>query len=76
MISFAPRPTPQWRSEGPLGFLITTPKLEGLSPATRKGRLEMKAFVMMAALFSSALLTVPTVTEVGDAKVSELRLGA
>jgi hypothetical protein len=36
----------------------------------------MKAFVMMAALFTSTLLTVPTVTEVGDAKVSELRLGA
>jgi hypothetical protein len=36
----------------------------------------MKAFVMMAALFTSALLTVPTVTEVGDAKVSELRLDA
>jgi hypothetical protein len=36
----------------------------------------MKAFVMMAALFTSALLTVPTVTDVGDAKVSELRLDA
>jgi hypothetical protein len=36
----------------------------------------MKAFVMMAAVFTSALLTVPTVTEVGDARVSELRLNA
>lgn len=36
----------------------------------------MKAFVMMAAVFTSALLTVPTVTEVGDARVSELRLDA
>lgn len=36
----------------------------------------MKAIVLMAALFTSALLTVPTVTEVGDAKVIELRLDA
>lgn len=36
----------------------------------------MKAFVMMAAVLASALLTVPTVTEVGDAKLSELRLNA
>ena len=76
MISFAPRPTPQWRSEGPLGFLITTPDLRVLRPQRERGSFEMKAFVMMAALFTSTLLTVPTVTEVGDAKVSELRLGA
>jgi hypothetical protein len=36
----------------------------------------MKALMLMAAVLSSALLTVPTVTEVGDAKVSELRLNA
>ena len=36
----------------------------------------MKAFVMMAAVLTSAMLTVPTVTEVADAKVSELRLNA
>ena len=36
----------------------------------------MKALVMMAAVLTSAMLTVPTVTEVGDAKVSELRLNA
>jgi hypothetical protein len=36
----------------------------------------MKAFVMMAAVLTSAMLTVPTVTEVADAKVIELRLNA
>ncbi len=36
----------------------------------------MKAIALMAAVLSSALLTVPTVTEVADAKVSELRLNA
>jgi len=36
----------------------------------------MKAIVMMAALLASSLLTVPTVTELGDSKVSELRLNA
>jgi hypothetical protein len=36
----------------------------------------MKAFVLMAAVLSSALLTVPTVTQAADAKVSELRLNA
>lgn len=36
----------------------------------------MKAIVMLAAVMTSALLTVPTVTEVGDKKVSELRLNA
>jgi hypothetical protein len=36
----------------------------------------MKLITLMAALATSALLTVPTVTEVGDAKVSELRLNA
>jgi len=34
----------------------------------------MKLITMLAAVLTSALLTVPTVTEVGDAKVSELRL--
>ena len=76
MISFAARPTQQWRSEGPLGFLITTPNLRVPRPQREKGVLKMKAFVMMAAVFTSALLTVPTVTEVGDANVSELRLNA
>jgi hypothetical protein len=36
----------------------------------------MKAIIMLAALATSALLTVPTVTAVADAKVSELRLNA
>ena len=36
----------------------------------------MKVFVMMAAVVTSAMLTVPTVTEVGDTKVSEFRLNA
>ena len=36
----------------------------------------MKAIVMLAAVMTSALLTVPTVTEVGEKKVSELRLNA
>ena len=36
----------------------------------------MKAIVMLAAVLTSAFLTVPTVTEVGDSKVSELRLNA
>ena len=36
----------------------------------------MKAIVMLAAVLTSAFLTVPTVTQVADAKVSELRLDA
>ena len=36
----------------------------------------MKAFVLMAAVISSALLTVPTVTQAADAKVSEFRINA
>ncbi len=36
----------------------------------------MKAIVLMAAVVTSALLTVPTVTQAADAKVSELRLNA
>ena len=36
----------------------------------------MKAFVMMAAVLTSAMLTVPTVTQAADGKVSELRLNA
>lgn len=36
----------------------------------------MKAFVMLAAVMTSAMLTVPTVTEVGESKVIELRLSA
>ena len=34
----------------------------------------MKAILLMAAALTSALLTVPTVTSVADAKVVELRL--
>lgn len=62
------------RSEGLDGFLITTPK--GPSPATRKGSCEMKAIVMVAAVLSAALLTVPTVTQAADYNPSELRLDA
>ena len=36
----------------------------------------MKAIVMLAAVLTSAMLTVPTVTDVGESKVSELRLNA
>jgi hypothetical protein len=36
----------------------------------------MKAFIMMAAVLTSALLTVPTVTQTGTANASELRLDA
>jgi hypothetical protein len=36
----------------------------------------MKAIVMMAAVLTSAILTVPTVSQAADAKVSELRLNA
>ena len=36
----------------------------------------MKAIVLMAAVMTSALLTVPTVTQAADTKVSELRLNA
>ena len=36
----------------------------------------MKAIVMLAAILSSAMLTVPTVTQGSDDKVSELRLNA
>ena len=75
MIPRPTSPTQQWRREGTFGFLITTPTRVA-SPATRKGSYEMKAFVMMAAVLTSAILTVPTVTEVGDAKLSELRLNA
>ena len=35
----------------------------------------MKAFVLMAAVLTSAMLTVPTVTQAADAR-SELRLNA
>jgi hypothetical protein len=36
----------------------------------------MKAFVMMAAVLTSALLTVPTVSLAADTKASEIRLNA
>ncbi len=36
----------------------------------------MKAIVMPAAVLTSALLTVPTVSQAADAKASELRLNA
>ncbi len=36
----------------------------------------MKAIVLMAAVLTSSLLTVPTVTQAADAKASELRLNA
>ena len=36
----------------------------------------MKPFIMMAAVLTSALLTVPTVTAAADAKVADLRLNA
>jgi hypothetical protein len=61
-------------ARGAQGFLITTPTRVS-SPAMRKGSFEMKAIVMLAAVLTSALLTVPT-TSVADAKVSELRLNA
>lgn len=63
-------------ARGAPGFLITTPTWGPLVPRREKGVFKMKAIVLMAAVLSSALLTVPTVTEVGDAKVSELRLNA
>lgn len=76
MISFGARRTQQWRSEGLSGFLITTPNLRVPRTQRERGSPEMKAFVMMAAVLTSAMLTVPTVTEVADAKVIELRLNA
>ena len=36
----------------------------------------MKTIVLMAAVMTSALLTVPTVTQAADAKASEFRLNA
>ena len=36
----------------------------------------MKAIILLAAVLSSALLTVPTVSSVGDAKAADLRLDA
>jgi hypothetical protein len=36
----------------------------------------MKVFVIMAAVLTSALLTVPTVTQASEVDVSELRLDA
>ena len=36
----------------------------------------MKALILMAAALTSALLTVPTVTSVADAKVVDIRLNA
>jgi hypothetical protein len=36
----------------------------------------MKAFVMLAAVLTSALLTVPTVTQAGTTASTELRLNA
>lgn len=36
----------------------------------------MKAIVMLAAVLTSAILTVPTVSQAADANPSELRLNA
>ena len=36
----------------------------------------MKAIILMAAVITSAMLTVPTVSQAADAKASELRLHA
>ena len=36
----------------------------------------MKAIILMAAVITSAMLTVPTVSQAADAKASELRLNA
>ena len=36
----------------------------------------MKTLVMMAAVLTSAMFTVPTVTQAADTKVSEFRLNA
>lgn len=36
----------------------------------------MKTIVLMAAVMTSALLTVPTVTQAADAEASEIRLNS
>lgn len=65
---------------GTSGFLIVDRKIDppprGSSPAHAKGSLEMKAIVMLAAVLTSAMLTVPTVSQAADTKASELRLNA
>ena len=76
MISFGDRRTQQWRSEGLSGFLITTPNLRVPRTQRERGSPEMKAFVMMAAVLTSAILTVPTVSQAANSDVSELRLNA
>ncbi len=63
-------------ARGPQGFLITTPTPGSLVPHWKKGKLKMKAIVLMAAVLTSAMLTVPTVTQVADAKVASTRLNA
>ena len=52
------------------------PNSGSLARKRAKGDLKMKAIVMMAAVLTSAILTVPTVSQAGNGKVSELRLNA
>jgi len=61
-------------ARGAPGFLITP--TGSLVPQREKGKCPMKAILLMAAVLTSALLTVPTVTSVADAKVVDLRLNA
>jgi hypothetical protein len=70
----AARSYPQMAARGVPGFLITP--TGSLVPQREKGNRKMKAIILMAAVLTSALLTVPTVTSVADARVSDLRLNA
>ena len=64
----------EWRREGP-GLPHHHPH-EGFLRRNAKGRIEMKAFVMFAAVLASAMLTVPTVSQASVLQVNELRLHA
>ena len=56
--------------------VVGSPTPGGFLARNAKGRIEMKAFVMIAAVLTSALLTFPTVSQAADTKVVELRLNA
>lgn len=67
----------KWRREGPQASSSpTTPNPGSFAPQREREYAKMKAIVMLAAVLTSAMLTVPTVSQAADAKVSELRLNA
>ena len=67
-------------ARGTPGFLIIDRRIDppprGILARNAKGSLEMKTLVMMAAVLTSAIFTVPTVSQAAQTNVSELRLNA